>query len=126
MTEYEIDYSMFLVVVFSWGAATSLGLISDTAIPFIDAGAVLLEFGNATLTIGRLVSIATLLAVFVYRDEPLQDTEGVDLWIVYATIGLVVAPPLFPALESTLASTPAALFAFTVQSTGFLLVDYIN
>lgn len=123
---FDIDLSMLLIVVFSWGAATSLGLISDNILPFVDAGSVVFEAGNATFTIGRLVSIATLLFVFFYRDAPLSDTDGIDLWIVYATIGLVIAPPLFPALESTIASQPAALIAFTVQSTGFLLVDYVN
>ena len=123
---FDLDLSMLLIVVFSWGAATSLGLIGDNVLPFVDAGATIWEVGNATFTIGRIVSIATLLFVFFYRDAPLSDTNGIDLWIVYATIGLVIAPPLFPALESTIASQPAALVAFTVQSTGFLLVDWVN
>jgi len=123
---FDVDPEMLLVLVFSWGAATSLGLVSDNVIPIVDAGQVLVEVGNATLTIGRVVSIASLLAVVVNRDAPLQETSGIDLWIVYATIGLVIAPPIFPALENTLAQQPAALIAFTVQSTGFLLVSYIN
>lgn len=123
---FDVDIEMLLIVVFSWGAATSLGLISDQIVPFVDAGQTLFEFGNATITIGRIASIGTLLGVFAHRDAPLRETSGVDLWIVYATIGLVVAPPLFPALENTLAAQPAALIAFTVQSTGFLLVSYIN
>ena len=123
---FDVDLTMLLVVVFSWGAATSLGLIQDTILPFVDAGEILWEVGNADFTIGRLASIGSLLFVFFYRDAPLSDTSGIDMWIVYATIGLVIAPPLFPALESTLAEQPAALLAFTVQSTGFLLVDYIN
>jgi hypothetical protein len=123
---FDIDPEIFLVIVFSWGAAASLGLVESNIIPFVDAGAELLTFGNATITIGRLASIGSLIAVFVWRDAPLSDTSGIDAWIVYATIGLVVAPPLFPAFADTLAQTPAAVIAFTVQSTGFLLVSYIN
>ena len=123
---FDVDLTMLLVVVFSWGAATSLGLVQDSIVPFVNAGEVLWSPGNAEITIGRLASIGSLLFVFFYRDAPLSDTSGIDMWIVYATIGLVIAPPLFPALESTLAEQPAALLAFTVQSTGFLLVDYIN
>lgn len=123
---FDIDYSMALVVVFSWGAATSLGLIQDNIIPFINAGEVIFQFGNSAITIGRIASILSLLFVFFYRDAPLTDTAGIDLWIVYATIGLTLAPPLFPGFADTLASQPAALIAFTVQSTGFLLVDYLN
>jgi|GEM_PF-2143971 len=123
---YDVDFEMLLIVLFSWGAATSLGLISDNIVPFIDAGATIFELGNSTFTIGRLVSIGSLLFVFFYRDAPLSDTSGIDLWIVYATIGLVLAPPLFPAFADTLAQQPAALITFAVQSTGFLLVSYIN
>jgi len=123
---FDVDLEMFLIVVFSWGAATSLGLVQDQIVPFINAGQVLWELGNASITIGRITSIATLLVVFLYRDAPLSETDGLDIWIVYATIGLVLAPPLFPALQDTLAQQPAALISFTVQSTGFLLVSYIN
>ncbi|MCU4716807.1 hypothetical protein [Halapricum hydrolyticum] len=123
---FDVDLEMLLIIVFAWGAGTSLGLIQDQIIPFIDAGAALFDFGNATITLGRLASIASLVAVFVWRDAPLSETSGIDLWIVYATIALVVAPPLFPAFQDTLAQAPAAFIAFTVQSTGFLLVSYIN
>ena len=123
---FDFDAELLLIVVFAWGAGTSLGLVQDTILPIVDAGEVLWEIGNADLTIGRLASIASLVAVFVWRDAPLSDTGGIDLWIVYATIALVVAPPLFPAFQATLAEAPAAFIAFTIQSTGFMLVSYIN
>ncbi len=78
---FDFDLEMLLIVAFSWGAAASLGLISDNILPFIDARATIWEVGNATFTIGRIVSIATLLLVFFYRDAPLSDTSGIDLWI---------------------------------------------
>jgi len=123
---FDLDLEMLLIVVFAWGAGTSLGLVSDNIVPFINAGEVLFEAGNASITFGRIASIGSLLFVFFYRDAPLSDTSGIDAWIVYATIGLVIAPPLFPAFQDTLASQPAAFIAFTVQSTGFMLVSYIN
>ena len=123
---FDLDIEMVLIVVFAWGAATSLGLVESTVLPMIDAGQTIWEFGNATITAGRLASIGSLIFVFVHRDAPLSSTKGIDLWIVYATVGLVIAPPLFPALQDTLASQPAALLAFTVQSTGFMLVSYLN
>lgn len=78
---FDVDLEMLLVVAFSWGAAASLGLISDNILPFIDACATIWEVGNATFRIGRIVSIASLLLVFFYRDAPLSDTSGIDLWI---------------------------------------------
>lgn len=126
MSRLQFDREMILLIAFSWGAATSLGLVEQTIIPWIDAGETIVQLGNANITLGRLVSIATIAAVLVNRDATLQETHGVDAWIVYATIGLTVAPPLFPALQSTIAAAPAAIITFTVQSTGFMLVSYLN
>jgi len=126
MARLQFDREMVLLIVFSWGAATSLGLIEQTIIPFLDAGQAVLEVGNATITLGRLVSIASIVFVLINRDASLRETNGVDLWIVYATIGLTIAPPLFPALQDTIAAAPAAIITFTVQSTGFMLVSYLN
>ncbi|TYT61803.1 hypothetical protein [Natrialba swarupiae] len=123
---YDIDLEMLLIIPFSWGAAASLGMIDDNIIWFLDAGSVIFEQGNVELTVGRIVSLASLLFVLVSRDASLSDTRGIDVWIVYATVGLIVAPPLFPAFADTLAHQPAAMISFTVQSTGFLLVSYIN
>lgn len=122
----DIDLEMLLILPFSWGAAVSLGLVGDEIIPFISASETLFTAGNASITVGRIVSILALGAVFYNRDASLTDTSGIDAWIVYATVGLLVAPPLFPAFQETLASGIAGLIAFTVQSTGFLLVSYIN
>jgi hypothetical protein len=126
MSEMDIDLEMLLILPFSWGAAVSLGLVGDEIIPFISASEVLFTAGNASITVGRIVSILALGAVFYNRDASITDTSGIDAWIVYATVGLLVAPPLFPAFQETLASGIAGLIAFTVQSTGFLLVSYIN
>lgn len=126
MSEMDIDLEMLLILPFSWGAAVSLGLVGDEIIPFISASETLFTAGNASITVGRIVSILALGAVFYNRDASLTDTSGIDAWIVYATVGLLVAPPLFPAFQETLASGIAGLIAFTVQSTGFLLVSYIN
>lgn len=126
MSEMDVDLEMLLLLPFSWGAAVSLGLVSDQIIPFISASEVLFAAGNVEITLGRMISILALAAVMYNRDVSLDDTDGIDAWIMYATIGFLVAPPLFPAFEATLASGIAGLIAFTVQSTGFLLVSYIN
>jgi len=126
MAEDSIDLELLAILPFSWGTATTLGLVEDTIVPFVDAGQTVWTAGNLTFSIGAVVAVAALLFVLLHRDASIKDTSGVDAWIVYATIGLVIAPPLFPAFESTLAEQPASVIAFTVQSTGFLLVDYIN
>lgn len=126
MAEDTLDLETLAIFPFAWGAATSLGLVEDTIIPLVDAGQTLFTFGNLTFTIGAIVSVASLLGVLIHRDASITETAGVDAWAAYATIGLVLAPPLFPAFESTLAATPAALIAFTVQSYGFMVISYLN
>lgn len=122
----ELDFETLLIIPFSLGAAASLGLISGDVLPIINLGEVLYEAGTIEFTAGRVLSILALLAVFVNRDTPLSDTAGIDLWIVYATLALVLTPAFLPALESTLAEQPAAILSFTVQSLGFTFVSYSN
>ncbi|SDJ52571.1 hypothetical protein SAMN05216226_104233 [Halovenus aranensis] len=129
MSEFELDLETFVIFpIFALGTSVSLGLIEAASIPVVDLGETLLSTGNIDWTIGRVMSVLALAAVVINRDEPLDfDAWGIiEAWTVYVTIGLIVAPPFFPALESTLASTPAALAAFIVQGIGFSLVTYIN
>ncbi|MFC7057243.1 hypothetical protein [Halovenus salina] len=129
MTEFELDLETFLLFpLFALGTTVSLGLIEASAIPILDLGETLFTTGNIDWTIGRGLSIAALAAVVINRDDPLDfDAWGImEAWAVYVTVGLLVAPPFFPALESTLASTPAAVAAFIVQGIGFSLITYIN
>ena len=122
----QIDTELYLLgPIFMFGTAVSLGLIDATWFGF-DMGASVFESGNLDLTLGRLLAIGALIGVLVNRDVSLSDTNGLDLWIVYVTIGLVFAPPFFPSLAETIASTPAAFVSFTVQGIGFALVSYIN
>lgn len=129
MTKLEADTETYIIYpLFALGAATSLGLLSADVLPWINLGDVLLETGGIEWTAGRVLSLATLVAVIVNRDTEF-DLSGwgtIELWVLYVTVGLIVAPPFFPALESTLAATPAAFVAFTVQSIGYVLLTYIN
>ena len=129
MTKFELDMETFVLFpVFALGTAVSLGLVEASMIPIIDLGETLLTTGNIEWTIGRVLSILALAAVVINRDDPLDfDAWGVlEAWTVYVTIGLIVAPPFFPALADTLASTVAGVLAFLVQGIGFSLVTYIN
>lgn len=126
MAADELDLETLLIIPFSLGAAASLGLIEGDILPVINLGETIFEAGTIDFTAGRLLSIISLLVVFINRDEPLSDTAGLDLWIVYATLALVLTPAFLPALESTLAQQPAAILSFTVQSLGFTFVSYTN
>jgi hypothetical protein len=127
MTEFEIDAEMILLVPFSLGTLASLGLIEGDILPFISLGDELITIGNAVITIGRGLAIASLAGVLINRDSELLDNLGfIEVWVVYTTVGLILAPPFFPIFQSTLAETPAGVLAFLVQAAGFTLVSYIN
>lgn len=128
MVEMDNSFNpeLLLILPFSWGVAISLGMIETTWIPFIDPGAVIFAPGNIQLTLGRIVAVLSLLAVFVNREVGFRATGFIDAWIVYATLGLILAPPLFPLFADTLAHGPAAFVAFTVQTTGFGIISYMN
>jgi hypothetical protein len=126
MAQKSFDWELLLIVPFSIGAAASLGLVDTNVLPFLDLGETIYEQGNIDFTAGRILAILSLLAVFINRDASLGDTGGIDLWIVYTTIALVLVPPLLPALEDTLAQQPAAIIAFVVQGLGFTFVSYEN
>jgi len=124
--DYSFQPEIVLIIPFSWGTAVSLGLIDSQLIPFVDAAAVLLTAGNIEFTLGRIVSLVTLFIVFAVREVGFRATSFIDAWIVYATVGLILAPPLFPAFSETIAATPAAFLAFTMQGVGFGIISYLN
>jgi len=129
MTSLELDRETYIMYpAFALGSAVSLGLVQTDILPFIDLGQTFFETGNIEWTTGRVVSVLALVAVVVNRDTALDiDTWGViETWTLYVTVGLILAPPLFPAFADTLAETPAGLVSFIVQSIGFGLVTYIN
>lgn len=129
MSQFEIDAETYLIYpIFALGTAATLGIVETTVLPWVDMGEVLIELGTIEWTLGRVVALVALLAVIINRDDPLDfDAWGVlEVWAFYVTVGLIIAPPFFPALADTLAETPAAFVSFTVQSIGFVLITYIN
>lgn len=126
MAEDSIDPEAALLIPFSVATAVTLGLVDSSILPIISLDQVLISIDYVDITLARLISIATILAVTINRDAGLTQTSGVDFFIAYATVGLIVAPPLVPILEDTLASGLVSVIAFGVQSTGFLLISYTN
>jgi hypothetical protein len=128
MARLQLDREWFLLFpIFALGSAASLDLVSTGILPFVEMGDTLISAGGVAFTVGRVMGIAALLAVFINRDESITDQLGVvEIWIVYVTIGLLVAPPFLPILQDTLVGGLAGVIAFLIQSIGFTAVVYLN
>lgn len=123
----EFDTETYILFpLFALGTGATLGLIGTDILPFIDLGDTLLTTGGIEWTYGRVLSAGVLIYVLFNRQASISDTSGIDLWATYATLGLIVAPPFFPAFADTLAQQPAAWIAFVGQSIGFAVVTYLN
>lgn len=127
MVDSELDAEMFVAIpIFTIGAAATLGLISTDILPAIDLGSVLISTGEIDWTLGRGMSLAALAYVFFNRDTSIADTSGIDAWILYATVGLTVAPPFVGSLEQTLVGSFAGVLAFVTQTLGLAIISYLN
>ncbi|MXR52313.1 hypothetical protein GRX03_11955 [Halovenus sp. WSH3] len=129
MTQFELDLETFVIFpLFALGTASTLGLVAADWLPVISLGDVFVEVSGIQWTIGRLLSVGALGAVILNRDDPLDfDAWGVlEVWVLYVTVGLIIAPPFFPVFEGWITETPAAFVSFTIQSIGFALITYVN
>lgn len=123
----EFDTETYLLFpLFALGTGATLGLIGTDILPLIDLGDTLADTAGITWTYGRVLSAATLLYVLFSRQATIKETSGIDLWATWATLGLIIAPPFFPAFADTLAQQPAAWIAFVGQSIGFAVITYLN
>lgn len=129
MAQFSLDTETYVIYpLFAVGTAATLGIVSTDILPFIDLGQTAVTAGGLDITFGRLLAIAALAAVFFNRDDGfnLDGFGALELWAIYATVGLIVAPPFFPTLQDTLAGGAASFVSFTVQSIGFALISWMN
>lgn len=126
MSKLTIDKETWIAVpLFTLGAASTLGLISPTLLG-IDLGQTLFGLNGVEFSISRAISIVALGIVLFNRDIAWGKLGGIDIWVVYVTIGLIIAPPFFPIFEDTMLQAPYAVVAFLIQTMGITLASYIN
>lgn len=80
-----------------------------------------------SISIAKIIAILAL-GVAVATNKPDLDTMGaIQTWTAIATVGLVLAPPFSPFLESLIQSTTVAgIVAVVVQSAGFYTLSYLG
>jgi hypothetical protein len=106
--------------------AVALGLLDSTIMGF-DLSSSLLDLGSGhAFSVANIGAMLTLGYVAYTNHWKMDSLSGVQAWVVIATVGLLIAPPFFPVLESTLAATPAAFAALLIQVGGYVTFSYIG
>lgn len=127
MTQLSIDKELWLVVpVFSIGAAVSLGIVSSTLGGLVDLNTVLIGVNGVDFTVARTMSLAALAIAVINRDTGFTEFGAIDVWAMWVTAGLVIAPPFLPIVEGTLLEAPYSIAAFVIQTLGITIVSYVN
>lgn len=109
-----VQARLFELVLFGFDFASSVMVIGSgpTAI---------------TISAAKVISILAI-GVAIATNKPDLDSMGaVQTWTAIATIGLVLAPPFSPMLESLIQSSAiAGIVALVVQSAGYYTLSYLG
>jgi hypothetical protein len=116
---------LYAAPLFVLGSLTSLELIDSTWFGF-DLAAELMSLGGASISVAQIMSAAALMYVLYTNDLDFTGLTGVNLWLVYVTIGLVFAPPFYEPLSQLITTRVGAVFAFLAQTTGFTVISYLK
>lgn len=127
--ETDLDNELLLYPVFGIATAVSLGLVETATIPVFGdfLGDIVFTTGDIEWSIARSISLGSLLFVLLNRDRSLSETRGIDLYLTYATIALIVAPPFVGTLEELLGTGGfAAIIAWIAQSYAYAAISFVN
>jgi hypothetical protein len=106
--------------------AISLGLIQSSPFGLDLATAVYEPGAGHSFTIANLGAILTLGYVAYTNDWDGAALTGTQIWVVIATVGLIVAPPFYPPLAETLAGSTAAMIALLIQIGGYVTFSFLG
>lgn len=123
----DIDDEIYVIVPLYMVSLFYLFLDSNIWKPVDDVfKSIVYTHEHIEVTFALIVAVACLLFIIVHRDRTLRETKGIDVWVVYATIGILVTPPFVPMFEEVLATTPANIFAFWSALIGIFIASALN
>lgn len=83
--------------------------------------------GSLSISIAQIIAITALGIAFATNRPKLSEMAPAETWVALATVGLVLAPPFMPALESLIQSSPIpGLVALSIQAGGFYTLSYLG
>ena len=126
MGRIDID-DMMVSPVFVLAAAVAAGLIQFA--PFgVDLASDVITFTSETgLSPADIISILCIGVVIATNKPSLSMMSGIEMWVAVATLGLVLAPPFAPVIESFIqGSTVVGLVSVIIQAGGFYSLSYLG
>ncbi|WP_335999363.1 hypothetical protein [Halorientalis halophila] len=124
--KFDLD-DVVVSPLFVLSSAIATGLISFTLLGF-DFASTALQFTSdgykTTISYASIISVLALLAAYASNRKDLSQMTNVERWILFATIGLVIAPPFMPVLDGLLTNKLAGLVAVVIQAGGFYSLSY--
>jgi len=113
--------------IFVAASMISLGLIDSQWFGFDFAGAVYTfsgSSGSTEITLATLISLGVLGYAYYTNRQDISSMERVEIWIVVATVALVLTPPFVPILEQFLSNDLPAFAALIVQAGGYYALSF--
>ena len=109
-----VQANLFALVLF--------GFDFSTIIFSVGSGAEAVEVSAA-----RMIAVTAILVALATNKPDFSAMGTIQVWTAVTTIGLVLAPPFSPALQSLIGgSTVAGIFALVIQSAGFYALSYLG
>lgn len=96
----------------------------DFAAPIFTIGS---GVGAIQLTIAKSIAIGALAVALATNKPNFSAMGGLQVWVAVATIGLILAPPFSPMLQSFIQTNAVAgIVALVVQSAGYYTLSYLG
>jgi len=132
MTRGKIDpVDLVAMPVFLLGSLIELDLLPVDSVPLLgDPAQVLFTLGSGAgsveITLGTAMTLGALAVVAYTNEWDTAQLAGIQLWIIIATVGLIILPPFVPLLENWLSGSLAAVGALVIQTSGYTILSYVG
>jgi hypothetical protein len=113
--------------VFVAASMISLGLIDSQWFGIDFAGTVFQFSGGGdttTITIATLISLSVIGYAYYTNRQDISSMERVEIWIITATVALILAPPFVPVLNEFLSGDFPGFVALIVQAGGYYSLSF--
>lgn len=128
----EVDpFDLLLFPWFFTAGLLNVEVIGPAEFLGVSSSEVLLAFGSGQaeteITLALILTVVPFLLALVTNDWGFSAATGIQIYLVLATIGIMILPPFMPLLEYALSnSEAAAVVSLFIQSSGYISISYMG